>query len=44
MHIRTVTKSRPAPASDFVFILDAIAQILQIFQDLQTIIQTIMLK
>lgn len=38
MHIRTLTKSRPAPASDIAYLLDTIAQLLGIVQQVIGII------
>jgi len=38
MHIRPVTKCRPAPAADIVFILDALAQLLTIIEGFQAVL------
>ncbi|MDQ1256916.1 MAG: hypothetical protein QG656_1516 [Candidatus Hydrogenedentes bacterium] len=38
MHIRTVTKRNPAPASDIAYVLDVISQILAIVMTVQSIL------
>lgn len=38
MHIRAISKQTPAPASQIVFILDAISQVLSILSQITVII------
>lgn len=42
MHIRAMSKPRPAPASELAFLLDAISQILSIFSTLQYMVTTVL--
>lgn len=38
MHVRPMTVSRPAPASEIAFLLDAISQLLSIISTIETIV------
>lgn len=38
MHLRSMTVSRPAPASEIAFLLDAISQLLSIISTIQGIV------